>query len=204
MITSFKVPEILRTAEPAATKNKIGFSFATKPGMRNSRFFIFAIFLIVADFYSASAKAELSLGVVTGEVSATEQPSGATGVIASFKLTRMVSVLSGVIATDMGEQKTPLPYYLSPLTAEFTVLEHFPFGIGGYYGLLEGSTARKLNYRSADYGLAAHAGVRIPLKSMFVSGDVFYLQGLENISIVAGEVVRNQGVLFLIGAGLHI
>ena len=137
-------------------------------------------------------------------------------------------LLAGVLYSELGGHQTntfwdfdvKLPYYQIPVLAEFWLAPIIAIGGGGYYGFpaanstrsgtilgVSGSTSDTFanqGWKGDDFGLAINARAHISLGLVYLSGDVIYEYGLENVSTVSGQTVNNRALLAMIGVGIGI
>ncbi len=151
------------------------------------------------------------------------------GALAELPVGARSGLLLGILYSELGGHQTftgfdmdvKLPYYQVPVLIDYWLIPEIAVGIGGYYGIPGGnatqsgtvlgvvSTSRSdtfsnLNYRGDDFGLAANIRAQIPLGPIFVSGDLIYEYGLENVSTSNGQTLNNRALLAMIGVGIGI
>ena len=151
------------------------------------------------------------------------------GALAELPLGSRSGLLLGILYSELGGHQSftgfdmdiKLPYYQVPVLIDYWLIPEIAVGIGGYYGISAGnatqsgtvlgivSTSRSdsfsnLSYRGDDFGLAANVSAQISLGPLFISGDLIYEYGLENVSTANGQTLNNRALLAMIGAGIGI
>ncbi|MDH4262067.1 MAG: outer membrane beta-barrel protein [Spirochaetia bacterium] len=119
------------------------------------------------------------------------------------------------------EFKTSYEHLFIPVTARIELLA-FSFGLGAYYAMplkdevsyrsispTTGSTTStfaKSNLNGSNYGLMATLGFRykLPLIPLGFLADVWFLQGLNELSTLSNVSRKQSDVQFLLGVSLYL